>query len=548
MLPIFLFIVTFVGSVFGQQDAQITTNVTQDQMEVTITNNNEEAVKAFKAALELSETTVDDGFIEPLATRLVKYDGCNDQQKKEIYSGWQQCTCNDPRVKKLYAYTTNKDMNSGLARINFCPKYFGTSTLPAVIKFMKKENVPSFKFDIDRYQDTQAHVWIHELLHINWVSQAKGYGENDQVVDLSVSFSTSEDPPERRIQKAYMGQNTKILARYAYNTGTYVMRNADNLAIYALAHYVQGQIGGYPLYPLVNFEPDDDPHWFIERGNMTVLNMDNPEAQNWPVDGGPDCNDNEDQPTADTVLEFDSFAPDSAYPPEYLQSIASASAAQANATDAPAPDAKDDNKCHGVGGDFWVIHRDTAAKNAGDFCAQDSKSVEYNQDSVDHLRLSIDLPSDYTKGPGDAPDCLDNFVKAVIDGCDGNDKINNPHNYKFGSTLTLASGWIFKLEPLSQQVDEISCDVSYKFVLDGFEIRGKNWPDAKFGANGEGLKDQLEGCGVLTKWRFKWTPDDVKFQWFASGQLPVGTKNCVGNAAKSAGASGKGSCHGTGKI
>lgn len=90
MLLISLFVATFVGSVIGQQDAQITTNVTQDQMEVTITNNNEEAVKAFKAALELSETTVDDGFIEPLATRLVKYDGCNDQQKKEIYSGWQQ--------------------------------------------------------------------------------------------------------------------------------------------------------------------------------------------------------------------------------------------------------------------------------------------------------------------------------------------------------------------------------------------------------------------------------------------------------------------------
>lgn len=221
-------------------------------------------------------------------------------------------------------------------------------------------------------------MWIHELLHINWVSQAKNYGGNDQVVDLSVSFPLSKNPTQRRIQKAYMGRNTKILARYPYNTGTYVMRNADNLAIYALAHYVQGQIDGYPLYPLVNFEPDDDPRFFIENGNLTVSNTDNPEAQDWPVDGGPDCDDNEDQSMANTVLEFDSFAPDSAYPPEYLQSIASASAsaAQANSTKAPAPDAKDDNKCHGVGGDFWVIHRDTAAKNAGDFCAQDSKSVE----------------------------------------------------------------------------------------------------------------------------------------------------------------------------
>ncbi|KAL9579508.1 MAG: hypothetical protein Q9203_006664 [Teloschistes exilis] len=449
-----------------------------DHSEVTIRNNNEEAVRAFKAALELSETTVDDPALEPLATRLVKYDGCNDLQKNDIYSGWQQswkimeankngvgdfnsaaaleflgasglsknkhnamngmCTCGVPATKTLYAYATNKDMHSGLARINFCPKYFRTNPWPAVIKFMKKEKMLDFKYNIDNYRDTQAHVWIHELLHINWVSQATGYGGNDQVFDLSVSFSTNEDPPDRRIQKAYGGQNTKILARYPHNTGTYVMRNADNLAMYALAHYVQGQIGGYPHLPLVNFEADDDPHYFVEKGNTTVLNMDNPEAQAWPLGEGSDCNDNEDQPTTDTVLEIDSFGPDSAYPSEYLQSIASA--AQAKSTEAPAADAKDDIKCHGVGGDFWVIHRDTAAKNAEDFCAQGSKSVEYNQDSVDHLRLSIHLLTDGTKGPSDAPDCLDNFVKTVLNGCDGNDKINNPHNYKFGSTLTLASG------------------------------------------------------------------------------------------------------------
>lgn len=90
MLLIFLFVATFVGSAFGQKDARITTNVTQDQSEVTITNNNEEAVRAFKAALSLSETIVDDPSIEPLATRLVRYDGCNDLQKTDIYSGWQQ--------------------------------------------------------------------------------------------------------------------------------------------------------------------------------------------------------------------------------------------------------------------------------------------------------------------------------------------------------------------------------------------------------------------------------------------------------------------------
>jgi len=46
----------------------------------------------------------------------------------------------------------------------------------------------------------------------------------------------------------------------------------------------------------------------------------------------------------------------------------------------PAPKA-DGNKCHGVGGDYWVMHRDTAVSNVNDFCGQASKSVEYEPSS-----------------------------------------------------------------------------------------------------------------------------------------------------------------------
>ncbi|KAI9794422.1 MAG: hypothetical protein M1816_005492 [Peltula sp. TS41687] len=213
---------------------------------------------------------------------------------------------------------------------------------------------------------------------------------------------------------------------------------------------------------------------------------------------------------------------------------------------APAPNPS--NACHGVNGDIWVIHRDTAVKNVNDFCAQGSKSVEYNQGSVDHLRLSVDYPADRSKGPRDAPDCKKNLVDAVIDGCDGNDPINNPHNYKFGSTLTLGDGWVFKMEPLSKQINEDSCDVSYRFLFDGFEVRGKNWPDAKLGPNGEGLLKELKGCGAVTKWEFEWTPNDVKYQWYAHGQLPIGTKACVGHAVETAGGSSKGNCHGAERV
>jgi hypothetical protein len=98
------------------------------------------------------------------------------------------------------------------------------------------------------------------------------------------------------------------------------------------------------------------------------------------------------------------------------------------------------------------------------------------------------------------------------------------------------------MTPLSKQVNEVSCDVSYKFWYDAIEIRGKNFPDAKLGADGEGLKKEIGGCGALTEWKFERTPDDCCFQWYAYGQLPIGMKKCVGNAVETAGGSSKGNC------
>ncbi|OQO14037.1 hypothetical protein B0A48_00913 [Cryoendolithus antarcticus] len=208
---------------------------------------------------------------------------------------------------------------------------------------------------------------------------------------------------------------------------------------------------------------------------------------------------------------------------------------------------QDQNVCHGVSGDYWIMSRDVAVDNAKAFCAQDSKTVTYNAGSVNELELSVRRLGDNTKTPHDAPDCVGRIQAALIDGCDGNDPVNNPHNYKFGATLTTADGWEYKLTPLSKQVNEVSCDVSYKFLWDAVEIRGKNLPDAKLGANGEGLHDALSGCGALTSWNFERTPGDVKFQWYATCSLPIGTKSCVGDALLAVGGADTGNCHGAGK-
>jgi hypothetical protein len=51
---------------------------------------------------------------------------------------------------------------------------------------------------------------------------------------------------------------------------------------------------------------------------------------------------------------------------------------------------------------------------------------------------------------------------AVIDGCDGDDMLNIPDNYKF--RLTLREGeWAYDLVPLTKQLNEVSCMVLYNF-------------------------------------------------------------------------------------
>ncbi|KAL8765074.1 MAG: hypothetical protein Q9209_007735 [Squamulea sp. 1 TL-2023] len=212
---------------------------------------------------------------------------------------------------------------------------------------------------------------------------------------------------------------------------------------------------------------------------------------------------------------------------------------------APPAQSPDVLKCHGVAGDIWMIHRDQAVSAAEQFCTQDNSEKEYYQGSVDQVKLSLsNSNADSSKPISELTDCVDTF-KIIIDGCDGDNPVNNPHNYKFGGTYS-SSGWEYRLEPLALKPTKNSCDVTYAGTANQFEIRGKNFPDGKLGANGGGLKEEIKGCGALTFWEFNWTPDDVEYQWYASGYLPIGTKSCVGSATKTAGGKSAGHCKGAG--
>ncbi|ERF76444.1 hypothetical protein EPUS_07324 [Endocarpon pusillum Z07020] len=99
--------------------------------------------------------------------------------------------------------------------------------------------------------------------------------------------------------------------------------------------------------------------------------------------------------------------------------------------------------------------------------------------------------------------------------------------------------------PTEEEENNI-CGVWYRIILNHFEIRGENFDPVKFGKDGSGLKKEIKGCGALTKWRFEYTPKDPNFAWFASGQLPIGTKACVGMAVVSADGEGPDGCTGPG--
>ncbi|KAI9894505.1 MAG: hypothetical protein M1814_003263 [Vezdaea aestivalis] len=82
------------------------------------------------------------------------------------------------------------------------------------------------------------------------------------------------------------------------------------------------------------------------------------------------------------------------------------------------------------------------------------------------------------------------------------------------------------------------CGTWYKFIYDHFEIYGRDFNPTKFGENGAALKKQIEGCGKLNSWSFEHRTNNPQgYQWFAKGDLPIGTKSCVGRAVVSAGGS-----------
>ncbi|CAJ2509455.1 Uu.00g144810.m01.CDS01 [Anthostomella pinea] len=183
---------------------------------------------------------------------------CDDPKKK----GAKDACGSTPPNRGPYAYTTNKDDDSGLARINFCPRYFGAWELGEAIDFGKDPAPgPTWQLDVGNYTMNKGHIWAHELMRVDWAVNAGKYGENDHVGDLRMRVNDRSGVSI--VAKAYGPAPVKALARYAQDTGKWVIRNADSLALYASVRYIQSKLSNvYPHLPLAPAAPSSvwDPN------------------------------------------------------------------------------------------------------------------------------------------------------------------------------------------------------------------------------------------------------------------------------------------------
>ena len=246
------------------------------------------------------------------------------------------------------AYTLQEDPDDGYSMINFCPPFFWMRRLDsAAIDYGKRQPRP-LNYWIKNYDNT-ARVFLHELFHLDYFMAVN---RANHITDLSISFMEYEEGKEIiRNKIAYGPRYTKMMAKFeeldnpiGRPVGSYVMRNADNLAWYAMAKYVQDQIVTYPHLPTIFKKINGPP--FKQRLIETFTSNENPVfdlplAANETSSGNampilsiddrlPDDNSCSDDLTSDRSnnadidnLNISGLANDDVYPPEYMANLTS---------------------------------------------------------------------------------------------------------------------------------------------------------------------------------------------------------------------------------
>jgi hypothetical protein len=159
-------------------------------------------------------------------------------------------------------------LNTPRAYVNFCPKYFTALTLDNAMTYANLDLGVETYANMAKYANNQGHIWIHELFHVDWAAFTPDLTNLNHITDVKMKIPLVDG--ESFIVKADGPQMTKILARWTISTGTWIVRNADSLALYILAKYVQAEMDIYPHLPIVATVPLDVGKNLIFNGAFTM--------------------------------------------------------------------------------------------------------------------------------------------------------------------------------------------------------------------------------------------------------------------------------------
>jgi len=173
-----------------------------------------------------------------------------------------------------------------------------------------------------------AHIWSHEMFHINWVSQSSTRSPNPSTIEVKAEV-VLDDGTKRNVT-AYSPWGVQILAWWRTAPGAFISRNSDSLALYSLARYVQKQTR---IYPHLQLEPPpptrggtqtlvfDDALTLEPDGTISFFNFSSPDVFNnmagQCIDVAVEAAD------ADYLLLTNNFAIQSDFPVGYLANLTS---------------------------------------------------------------------------------------------------------------------------------------------------------------------------------------------------------------------------------
>ncbi|MDB5910911.1 MAG: Subtilisin-like protein [Massilia sp.] len=144
--------------------------------------------------------------------------------------------------------------------------------------------------------------------------------------------------------------------------------------------------------------------------------------------------------------------------------------------------------------------------------------------------------------------CVRNLLE-ITDGCDGNDPVGNPANFKGGGTATLG-GAQYGIQPMAVRQPAkdgtergCGCDCSNKWLWNDFVVWGRGWASGDFG---QAFQDQIKSqCHLrYDNWRFEYGLGDDGREWTAWFRTDTSQSPCISWVAKLVGANDDFTCNG----